>query len=345
MAQCTLLYPGLLGPDVPLEEFPHDEWPDKTNLPNFSLLLNRGRPEAITRQSLEQQILVALGFVIRAGEELPVAALRSPGEAPADVPVWCLDPVHVQIDREMAYLADIDELALSGEEAHQLIASLNAHFADELTIHYHSPQHWLVQTDLRVSTRTPTESILQDISRMMPTGEDATRWRSLVNEIQMLLYSHPVNQARQQAGKLPVNSVWLWGGGAVETTAAAFDTVYSDHPLAAIAANYNQIACARLPQQLDAASFDAQSVLMVIPDQLPALQQKDVYAWFAALVKLEQAILEPLLALLKNGKLAQLVVQSDTLRLRLTRQDLRRWWQRNKSIEAVILALRDKYGH
>ncbi|MCB1639923.1 MAG: hypothetical protein KDI15_13865, partial [Thiothrix sp.] len=30
-------------------------------------------------------------------------------------------------------------------------------------------------------------------------------------ELQMLLHQHPVNQARERQGQLPVNSLWLWG--------------------------------------------------------------------------------------------------------------------------------------
>jgi hypothetical protein len=345
VAQCTLLYPGLLGPDVPLHELPRQEWPDKTRLPNLSLLLNRGKLEAIAKHSLEQQILTALGYVIAAGDELPIAALRQSDTITGDMPVWCLDPVQVQLDRELAYLSAPELLNLSETEARELITTLNEYFADVLHIHYHSPLHWLVQTRLQVSTRTPTESILQDISRMMPTGTDAQRWRSLVTEIQMLLHSHPVNTVRTQAGKLPVNSVWLWGGGAIETTKADIDVVYANDAMTALAAARNRIMYAELPHHIDAAIIDGQSVLLVISDQLPAIQQKDVYAWLAALNQLEQTVLSPLLALLRNDKLEQLVLQSDTLRLTLTKQDLAKWWRRRKSIEARILALRESYGH
>jgi hypothetical protein len=37
-------------------------------------------------------------------------------------------------------------------------------------------------------------------------------WRQLVNELQMLWFTHPVNQARQARGLAPVNSLWLFGG-------------------------------------------------------------------------------------------------------------------------------------
>jgi len=344
VAQCTVLYPGLLGPDVPLEELPRNDWPDKRQLPNLSLVLNRGKVEAVTRQSLEQQILTSLGYTITAGDELPVAGLRMNSEITGDATLWCLDPVHVQLDREMAYLA-ADDLALTEEEARQFIASLNQHFADEFQIHYHSPHQWLVQIDLQVSTRTPSESALQDISRMMPAGEDATRWRSLANEIQMLLHNHPANTARQQAGKLPVNSVWLWGGGVLKTDKSEVDVVYARDELASIAAGQNQIAYEELPSQFDAGLFEGRNTLLVLTDQLSALQQKDVYAWLAGLIKMEQTVLAPLLAFMKDGKLERLVLLSDSLCLTITKQDLRKWWRRNKSVEANILALRKTYDY
>jgi hypothetical protein len=38
-------------------------------------------------------------------------------------------------------------------------------------------------------------------------------WRHAINEAQMVLHAHPVNQARQAAGQPVVNSLWPWGGG------------------------------------------------------------------------------------------------------------------------------------
>lgn len=234
---------------------------------------------------------------------------------------------------------------LSEQEARQLIASINQHFADVFHIRYHDAQQWLLQMDLQLSTHTPAESMLQDVNRMQPTGEDALRWRSLLNEIQMLLHAHPVNEARIQAGKLPVNSLWLWGGGRIDTAEPAIDVVYANDTLVAAAALRNAIAHAALPPQLDAELFEQRNVLLVLSEQLSSIQQKDVYAWLAALKHLEQHILAPLLDLLKTGKLEQVILWSDTLRLLLDKNALRKWWRRNKSIESNIMHLRQRYGH
>jgi len=345
VAHCTLLYPGLLGPDAPLEELARSEWPDNAALPNLALLLNRGRAYAIQKQAFEYQALASLGYVITAGSELPIAALRQQEDAARQSPLWCLDPVYIRIDQEMAYVAARDELALSEQEARQLIASLNQHFADVMHIRYHNPQQWLVQIALQLSTSPPTQSMLQDINRMQPQGEDAQRWRSLVNEIQMLLHAHPVNEARVQAGKLPVNSLWLWGGGRIETEVPAIDVVYANDTLVADAAVRNAIAHAPLPREIDATLFDTHKVLLVVTEQMAVIQQRDVYGWFAALKYLEQHFLSPFLSLLKNGKLDQLVLVSDTMGLVLDKKALRKWWRRNQGIDTNILRLRKHYGH
>ena len=344
MAHCTILYPGLLGPDVPLEELPQREWPDSASLPNLALLLSRAQIKVDTKQSFEQQLLSALGYVITPDGEVPIAYIRQGTGYVGDRPMWCLDPAYVQIDRELAYLAAMDELALTETEARQLIADINHHFADVLEIHYHQPQQWLVHTDLQLSTCTPSEALRQDLSRMLPTGPDAQRWRSIVNEIQMLLHSHPVNEARQLVGKLPVNSLWLWGGGEIETTEPHLDMVYANHALVAAAAARNTIRHAALPDQIEPALFEKQNVLLVLTEQMQAIRQKDVYAWFAALKQLEQAVLSPLIALLKNGKLDQLIVQSDTLHFGLNKRSLKKWWRPRKNIASRILELRKRYG-
>src|SRR6202008_4675572 len=40
-------------------------------------------------------------------------------------------------------------------------------------------------------------------------------------ELEMWLHSHPLNHFRQQRGELPVSTLWLWGGGELESLPAA----------------------------------------------------------------------------------------------------------------------------
>jgi hypothetical protein len=55
----------------------------------------------------------------------------------------------------------------------------------------------------------------------LPEGDEGRRWRVLGNEAQIILHNHPRNAARIAAGKLPVNSLWFWGGGALPDSVQA----------------------------------------------------------------------------------------------------------------------------
>jgi hypothetical protein len=49
--------------------------------------------------------------------------------------------------------------------------------------------------------------------------------------MQMLLYTHPANEARQQGGLLPVNSFWVAGAGVLERAVAPCAQVQVDQRL------------------------------------------------------------------------------------------------------------------
>ena len=47
----------------------------------------------------------------------------------------------------------------------------------------------------------------------LPSGDDTAIHRNLLSEIEMALHEHEVNLEREADGQLPINSLWLWGGG------------------------------------------------------------------------------------------------------------------------------------
>jgi hypothetical protein len=53
------------------------------------------------------------------------------------------------------------------------------------------------------------------IDGWMPRAGEAKALRRLQQEMQMLLYTHPVNEERARGGLLPVNSFWASGTGAL----------------------------------------------------------------------------------------------------------------------------------
>jgi hypothetical protein len=66
----------------------------------------------------------------------------------------------------------------------------------------------------------------------MPSGEYTAEHRNLLSEIEMALHEHEVNRNREANGHLPVNSLWLWGGGiAPQQEARPQPPLFSDDPL------------------------------------------------------------------------------------------------------------------
>ena len=78
-----------------------------------------------------------------------------------------------------------------------------------------APNRWFAQIRSvpELTTHPPSAALGKAVLAFQPDGPDAGRWRRWQNEMQMLLFEHPVNLAREARGCTPVNSVWLWGGG------------------------------------------------------------------------------------------------------------------------------------
>ena len=127
-------------------------------------------------------------------------------------------PVHLVLQRDSFSLAAPAPLTLEKDESDALTAALNQHFAaDNLGFFWHETRWFLrLQSNPNIQTKAPQAAINKDINAFLPTGDGAIKWASFTNEMQMLLFNHPINQARE-ANKLPaINSIWCYGGGKIQ---------------------------------------------------------------------------------------------------------------------------------
>jgi hypothetical protein len=127
-------------------------------------------------------------------------------------------PVHLVLQRDSFSLSAPAPLPLEGDEIEQLTQSLNLHFADDKMQFFWHEKQWFLRLEQNPNIRTsvPEAALNKDISAYLPTGEGAMQWAKFSNEIQMLLFAHPVNAARE-AKKLPaINSIWCHGLGQIE---------------------------------------------------------------------------------------------------------------------------------
>ena len=127
------------------------------------------------------------------------------------------DPAHVRPDMTGARVMAIGELGLDHDQAQALLAPLRPLFGDlGFQLSAPVPSRWYVA--LPVEARLPEfstpEAVLgDDLFAHLPDGPEGRRWRALLNEAQVLLHNHPINQARTAAGQPAVNSLCFWGAG------------------------------------------------------------------------------------------------------------------------------------
>ena len=149
----------------------------------------------------------------------PMAAITRQRDAgDASLHQWLrADPAHVRPDMTGARVMAIGELGLSDADAQALLAPLRPLFGDlGFQLSAPAPSRWYVALPLesRLPAFSPPEAVLgDDLFAHLPDGPDGRRWRALLNEAQVVLHNHPLNEARVSAGKPAVNSLCFWGAG------------------------------------------------------------------------------------------------------------------------------------
>ena len=165
----------------------------------------------------ERVLAKVWGLASSADGLIPWAAVQAeakPGDAWAFV-----TPCHWAMGREHATLTDPATLDMTEDESRTLLAAMQPYFGTEgITLHYAAPTRWLAEGD--VFKRLPTASLDRvlgrNVDRWLPPS---TRIKLLQNEMQMLLYTHAVNDERAAKGQRSVNSFWVSGSGALTETA------------------------------------------------------------------------------------------------------------------------------
>lgn len=162
----------------------------------------------------------------------PCAHVAMHGVLPSGT--WaCARPVHLLTGLDHLQLAPA-RLEIEATDAAILLAGINRHL-DGMGYRFHGGRDgdWLLECDraLACTTVEPAEAAGRNLRELMPGGPDGARVRSLMNELQMLLHEHPVNQQRERLGMPVVNSLWLWGfGAALRPAPVSLPPLYTDDP-------------------------------------------------------------------------------------------------------------------
>jgi hypothetical protein len=175
----------------------------------------------------ERALARAQGLIANAGADglIPWAAADAAKHLQADGTLaWAwITPCHWTMGRGHATLSDPAALALPEDESRALLAAMQPYFeTDGIALRYVDalgPGRWLASGELFRSLPTASlDRVLgRNVDAWLPGAKSAggKNLRRLQNEMQMLLYTHPLNDARVRQRQLPVNSIWISGSGAL----------------------------------------------------------------------------------------------------------------------------------
>ena len=272
------------------------------HLPALQTLLARGTRQPCPAEGVEAALCAALGIERQQDWPLAPITLAADGGEARDAYWLRADPVHLRLMRDRIVLASCDARSLSREEADALADAVGQHFGDDLRPQALHPRRWYLQFPVAPHLTTTPFSVAvgRDIDPLLPQGSDAMRIRSQLNELQMLLHEHPVNQAREARGELPVNSLWLWGGGRQPAASRTFSLpIYTRDSEAQALGTFCSARVHALPAQLDAQLLKASGIIL-LDGLTPSGQVGDACGWREALRELERDWFVPLLGILRR---------------------------------------------
>jgi hypothetical protein len=231
---------------------------------------------------------------------IPWAALKT-GQTDS---AW-ITPCHLKVQADHVAMTDPSALALEDTESKALMQAMAPYFLEDgLTLQWQDAGTWLAHGPLLRSFQSASLERVrgQPVDPWIPRQDQAKTIRRLQNEMQMLLYTHPINDARTARGALPVSSFWLSGTGNVADGAS----------------NVTSLPETNVLKHLQASAL-----------------QDDAYAWMAAWHAMDQG---PLKTLLSFGQQAQLSLCGETQAQTFGYQPQNLWQRLRKQIQPPSVA-------
>ncbi len=301
--------------------------PELSSLPSNSALAQLLAKANVTQVEMPLEALICAQYGLQSTPDYPIAAIAAAtdGLKVGDAYWLRADPVHLVLQRDCFSLDESVPLLVDSAHAKNMVASLNQHFnQDGLMFLIGTSGAWYVRTEQMPAIKTSLPSVAagKNIHQFLPQGSESSKWLAVLNEVQMLLFEHPANEARELLGALAVNSIWLSGGGFMPQSKPLLsnvDSIISDsifyHGLATLAGEAYQVVPSSLSDVLKASVQHARL-------QLPNI---NTLAWF-----------DSLLAALKTKKIKQLTLHlgfyEKSLMVEIKPIDTAKFWRTNKPV-------------
>ena len=193
-------------------------------LPNLERLLNRLTP-TLRDNGEDTSLSPPHERALARHYGLPVADGLIPWaaqEAQQDGAWAFITPCHWQVMTDHIVMAPPDTLGLEEAESRAVLAAVQPFFEEDgISLTYATPTRWLAQGEIFRGLATASLDRVvsgvgaRNVDEWMPPTAQGGPLRRLQSEMQMLLYTHAVSDARSARGLFPINSFWVSGSGAL----------------------------------------------------------------------------------------------------------------------------------
>lgn len=222
---------------------------------------------------------------------------------------WALlSPGHWLMGRDHLTVVDPAALALSNDDSRALMATVQPYFEEDgWTLRWGAADRWYAAHPSL--SDYPSASLDRVVGRnpdvWLTDHPQARGVRRLQSEVQMLLYQHPVNDAREAQGLLSINSFWLSGAGLLP-------------------AGWKNLSAN--PQLNDTLK--------------PALLGDDMPRWLQAWEALDGTVLAEVAALVEAGEPVRLTLCGERHAVTLATPAAQGWWPRARAALPATLRKR-----
>ena len=275
---------------------------------------------------------------------LPVASVAAAalGEAPGDA-LWLAEPLSLTEGVGRVHLERRGRLRLTPAEAMRLAQDFNALYAGSgLTLTVLPDGTLLLGAPAGAPVRTwdPARLPAESLAERLPSGPGAAELRRLGSELEMWLYTHPLNAERAARGAPPISQLWIWGGGAGAAAPLAgaplHAEVYGEEAYLAGLATLGAGTLRAPPDALAAVLAAAAGRMLCALESGEALRRVRQADLLGALADLDQRWIAPAVAALGAGSLQRLWLLANDRAWCLRRHDLWRRWRRGRTaLEAL----------
>ncbi len=262
-----------------------------------------------------------------ASGQVPLAALAWLGATgtAADADVLLATPVHLKAGMQDVVLFSGPALEVTDAERERLAHDLADFFGTTPAFRHEGDELFLLPPDsLDIRTHPLHRMQGETVRDRLPTGADARRVHAWMNELQMFLHGHAVNDERRARGLPALNGVWIWGEGTLPAHVARTDC--TTFATTSIARGFGRLlGDVRDPAPIEHMLPGRGTHIVEVTACVDALDADDAQAWRQAVLEVSTNVLQPALDWLNGTRDAECVLHAGDGTARVARSSSRRW--------------------